>query len=287
MNVLKISESIENKYSYKLLFVSLSIEMNMNVKTVDLGFVEKKVIGISEIKKEEKENVILKSNNMQPKSSQRKRCPFLKEEDDLLMYFVNQFGTENKNIWKFISQHMNGRSPRQCRERYNLFLNENVRKKTKWTAEEDNLIFYHFSQIGPHWKNMEKYFDGRTSYDLKNRYNSLIRQRKSYKNNPQLLFLFSLLCKKKRNFINKLIKDDRKSTNLQINSSFCYSCAESKNDDKINNCKNIKENSKEIDQNDDVFEKTNHEDNNDFVFNYDDYFLHSDYFDDISPNDSY
>lgn len=265
----------------------MSVEGEMKQKSVDFAFVSSKSIDAktSEITKEDNENEILQLNNIQKKTSQKKRCPFQKEEDELLLYFVNQFGSTNKNIWHLISIHMNGRTARQCRERYNLFLNENVRKKSKWSIEEDNLLFYHYSQIGPHWKSMEKYFFGRTSYDLKNRYNSLMRQKRSYKNNPRFLYLSSYMSKKKINHVN-FDKNDMQLPYLQINSSFCFSSSESNNDEKINKLARIKENSKNTEKNDDITDIKNQEENDDFAFDYD-YCFHSNYFEDFSPNDSY
>lgn len=96
----------------------------------------------------------------------RTRIPFTKEEDQQLLQLVQYFGINDKNNWYFIAIHMNGRSPRQCRERYQLFLSDRVKKKEKWTKEEDQLLISKYKIYGPHWKQMEQFFDGRTSYNI-------------------------------------------------------------------------------------------------------------------------
>ena len=74
---------------------------------------------------------------------------------------------------------MKGRNARQCRERYKLFLSDGIKKKVKWTKEEDDILLSKYACFGPHWKMMEKFFIGRTSYNIKNRYASLQRHHKN------------------------------------------------------------------------------------------------------------
>ena len=112
----------------------------------------------------------------QPQSQRRTRTPFTKEEDQQLLQLVQYFGVNDKNNWYFIASNIKGRTPRQCRERYQLFLSDDVRKKAKWTKEEDELLISKYKLYGPHWKQMEQYFNGRTSYNIKNRFISLNRR---------------------------------------------------------------------------------------------------------------
>lgn len=106
----------------------------------------------------------------------RTRIPFTKEEDERLLALVSLFGINDKNNWYFIANNIAGRTPRQCRERYQLFLSDGVRKKEKWTKEEDDLLISKYKIIGPHWKKLEQFFEGRTSYNIKNRFISLNRR---------------------------------------------------------------------------------------------------------------
>lgn len=116
--------------------------------------------------------------------SSKKRCPFSSQEDKKLLELVNYYGDENRYTWEMISAHMNGRNSRQCRERYNLFLSDSIKKKVKWTKNEDEILLSKYEMLGPQWKKMEKYFVGRTSYSIKNRYNCL-KNKKSKKQEIQ------------------------------------------------------------------------------------------------------
>ncbi|KAK8871807.1 hypothetical protein M9Y10_007550 [Tritrichomonas musculus] len=123
------------------------------------------------------QNIVSPSNqNLSQQTKRRTRIPFTKEEDEQLLQLVQYFGVNDKNNWYFIASHINGRSPRQCRERYQLFLSDNIRKKAKWTKEEDELLISKYKVYGPHWKQLEKFFVGRTSYNIKNRFISLNRR---------------------------------------------------------------------------------------------------------------
>ena len=112
----------------------------------------------------------------------RARTPFTKDEDKLLTMLVNKYG-ENK--WKTIAEHMKRRSVRQCRERWqNALCNKIV--KSNWTPEEDQLILQKFNEIGPHWKHMESFFNGRVSYDIRNRCHSLLKRQQLINQNNQM-----------------------------------------------------------------------------------------------------
>lgn len=111
----------------------------------------------------------------------RTRTPFSKEEDDKLKELVNYYSNiEDNSKWYFIAGQIPGRTARQCRERFQLFLSDGIRRKEKWSKEEDEVLLQQYQILGPHWKAMEKFFIGRTSYSIKNRYISLNRHRKHF-----------------------------------------------------------------------------------------------------------
>ncbi|KAK8839134.1 hypothetical protein M9Y10_032606 [Tritrichomonas musculus] len=116
--------------------------------------------------------------NVKTEERERKRFPFSKQEDKQLLRLVNQYGDETRCAWKYIAMNMKGRNTRQCRERYNLYLRKGVNKSTKWTDEEDEVLLSKYEEIGPHWKMMEEFFEGRNSYNIKNRFISLTRRRR-------------------------------------------------------------------------------------------------------------
>lgn len=151
-------------------------------------------------------NEIKTKNKLDGKA--RTRCPFSKQEDMLLLELVGIYGIEDKNNWHFIACHIKGRNARQCRERYQLFLSKDIRRKAKWTKEEDEILLSKYKILGPHWKKMEEFFEGRTSYNIKNRFISLNRQRekkgfhlpKTQTENSSKLFSSSELFEKNGEF---------------------------------------------------------------------------------------
>ncbi|OHT06300.1 Myb-like DNA-binding domain containing protein [Tritrichomonas foetus] len=102
----------------------------------------------------------------------KERKPFSREEDLLLKELVSKFGEDN---WTAVAHSMTNRSVRQCRERWQNSLSENV-IKSKWSEEEDQVLLSQYEKTGPKWKNMEVFFPGRTSYSIRNRFNSLYKK---------------------------------------------------------------------------------------------------------------
>ncbi|KAH0789031.1 Myb-like DNA-binding domain containing protein [Histomonas meleagridis] len=105
---------------------------------------------------------------------QKKRRHFSKEEDEKLRLLVEKYGTSN---WKIISQEMPNRSVRQCRERWVNNLSNDI-EKSKWTKEEEELLRIKVHEIGPKWKYFQRFFPGRTPYDIRNRWSCLLRKNK-------------------------------------------------------------------------------------------------------------
>ena len=119
---------------------------------------------------------VINNSGTEKKEKPRKRAPFSPFEDRQLKELVKMYGIEQPYVWDLISLHMKGRSARQCRERYKLYLDEGIKRKEKWTEEEDEILLSKYKLLGPRWKSMEIFFTGRTSYCIKNRYSSLKRK---------------------------------------------------------------------------------------------------------------
>lgn len=90
------------------------------------------------------------------------------EEDHRLLNLVNVY---NKN-WAQISKDFIDRSPKQIRDRYLNFLSPEL-KKIDFSKQEDNEIINLVNQLGKKWVLISKRIQGRSSYSIKNRYNTL------------------------------------------------------------------------------------------------------------------
>jgi len=96
-----------------------------------------------------------------------------KEEDAHLLNLVQRMQIPVK--WSYVAQNMEGRSGKQCRERYVNHLNPRL-KSCDWSPIEDATIFHIFNTTGSQWAKMSKMIPGRTDNGIKNRFHNLRRQ---------------------------------------------------------------------------------------------------------------
>ena len=116
--------------------------LDLNIQQFSKQLEENQLPKEQNYKKTTKKINVSKLDDKEPKN--RTRHPFSKKEDNLLMELVRLYDTSDKNNWYLIAYHMDGRSPRQCRERYQLFLSQGINKKVKWTKDEDDLLLSKF-----------------------------------------------------------------------------------------------------------------------------------------------
>jgi len=107
-----------------------------------------------------------------PQDNYKRKHKWTPEEDNLLKEAVFQFGSHN---WDFISRHVPGRTGKQCRERWLVRVDPNI-KKDSWTQEEDETLIQLQNKFGNKWARFIPYFNGRSSSNIKNRWMLLSKE---------------------------------------------------------------------------------------------------------------
>ncbi|KAK8859485.1 Homeodomain-like protein [Apiospora arundinis] len=105
--------------------------------------------------------------------SQRRR-PWSTEEDHTLMGFVNSQGAQN---WTTISQMLNSRTPRQCRERYQQNLKPSL-NHDPISAEEGLLVEKLVGELGKRWAEIARRLHNRSDNAVKNWWNGSMNRRR-------------------------------------------------------------------------------------------------------------
>ncbi|CAM9982763.1 unnamed protein product [Ectocarpus sp. 6 AP-2014] len=99
------------------------------------------------------------------------------EEDDRLVGLVEK-GFRN---WGQVASFMDGRTSKQCRERWCHHLDPAVRKGG-YTTEEDELIIFLQGEVGNRWADIAKRLTGRTENAVKIRWKALNRRQRDARN---------------------------------------------------------------------------------------------------------
>jgi len=95
---------------------------------------------------------------------------------------VKQHGLSN---WTTVADSLDGRTGKQCRERWTNHLNPGI-KKGNWTDEEDRIIIEKQAELGNQWSKITEYLQGRTDNAVKNRWHSTMRSRSRNNTNSSL-----------------------------------------------------------------------------------------------------
>lgn len=112
------------------------------------------------------------SQTMAPPKEGVKKMKFTPEEDQKLFKLINKYGTSD---WMHISEMMKTRNPRQCRERWNNYLNPKLSDEP-WTTTEDFTLIAKYKEFGTHWGKISKFLKNRSSNAIRNRWNFLLKK---------------------------------------------------------------------------------------------------------------
>ena len=112
----------------------------------------------------------------------QERRPWTPKENELLRNTVEKLGARN---WKEIAKKIPGRTTKQCYDRWNTCLNPNLNKEP-WTPEEDRIIIKEQKKLGNQWTKIALLLPGRSSYMVKNRWYTVLQQKQTEKQNPQV-----------------------------------------------------------------------------------------------------
>ena len=109
-----------------------------------------------------------------------RQIPWTQGEDELLTQIMNEKGFLRK--WKEIAEELNARSDgeiyrhgRQCRERWNNYLDPNI-TRGPFTEEEDAKLLRLYQEHGKKWAEISKKMKNRTENAVKNRLNALLKK---------------------------------------------------------------------------------------------------------------
>ncbi|EXJ90988.1 hypothetical protein A1O1_04095 [Capronia coronata CBS 617.96] len=107
-------------------------------------------------------------------SRSSRRGPWLPEEDATLLHLVRSQGPNN---WVRISQHMQHRSPKQCRERYHQNLKPTLNHEPI-SVEEGEVIEQLVQEMGKRWADIARRLGNRSDNAVKNWWNGSMNRRK-------------------------------------------------------------------------------------------------------------
>ena len=106
------------------------------------------------------------------KTPRKKKTPFTPEEDQKIRDLVEEKGT---HAWTEVTEHLPGRTTRQCRERWNLYLAPDV-CNDPWVPEDEAKLLQMYCVLGPKWTLIARAFPNRTANNVKNKLKQCVRR---------------------------------------------------------------------------------------------------------------
>jgi len=116
-------------------------------------------------------------NSYHSNRSNHKRGPWSQKEDYTLLAVVKQLQKGGSLNWVRIAQELEGRTPKQCRERYHQNLKPGLNHEPI-TPEEGVLIEQLVQEIGKRWAEIARRLNGRSDNAVKNWWNGSQNRRK-------------------------------------------------------------------------------------------------------------
>jgi hypothetical protein len=77
--------------------------------------------------------------------------------------------------WSEVANEMPGRNARQCRERWNNYVNPKITIRA-WTEAEEELLVRKYAELGPQWQVIVKAFPNRSKNQVKNHWSARERR---------------------------------------------------------------------------------------------------------------
>lgn len=114
-----------------------------------------------------------------------KRQPWKPEEDSFLRDLVTETANPNwKDISRRVSEKFTQRSSKQCRDRYNNYLDPKIDTSSNvWSPEDDYVLAKMVLTYGNKWTAIAKLMPGKSENMVKNRWNSSLSKRAHYVGN--------------------------------------------------------------------------------------------------------
>ncbi|OHT10733.1 Myb-like DNA-binding domain containing protein [Tritrichomonas foetus] len=70
---------------------------------------------------------------------------------------------------------MTNKTPKQCRERYENYVNPKI-TNSEWTNDEEQMLIKKYVEMGPHWVKLSKFFKTRSVNNIRNKWLMLKRK---------------------------------------------------------------------------------------------------------------
>ena len=110
----------------------------------------------------------------EPKNNvSNKKSRFTNSEDDKLKIFFQKYGAN----WVKISEEIGSKTPRQCRNRWTLYLNPAVSAEP-FSREETQALMFWVEKCGTDWSIIVNMFPGRSASALKNHFTTYCSRNK-------------------------------------------------------------------------------------------------------------